>query len=157
MHKLKLATKKVRRLEQADAASQRAQLCCELQEAWESRDHSMMWRLAWKLGGKGNGSKNFFNVPSPIRPRSSDRRSFRVVRMRRSRGKVATLRSIGIAERTTRNRSYSNEKNFCVASQKNLQKEKPAEPCRPGRSREKSGLWCSVHATPTSRKQTDRL
>ena len=46
--------------------------------------------------------------------------------MRRSRGEVATFRSIGIAERTTRNSSYSNEKNFCVASQKNLQKEKPA-------------------------------
>ena len=34
---------------QAEAASQQAQLCCELQEAWERRDHSLMWRLARKL------------------------------------------------------------------------------------------------------------
>ena len=77
VHKLKLATKNVRRLVQAEAASQRAQLCCELQEAWERRDHSLMWRLARKLGGKRNGPKKiFFNVPSSIRPSSSDWRSF---------------------------------------------------------------------------------
>ena len=77
VHKLKLATKNVRRLVQAEAASQRAELCCELQEAWERRDHSLMWRLARKLGGKRNGSKKrFFNAPSSIRPSSSDWRSF---------------------------------------------------------------------------------
>ena len=77
VHKLKLATKNVRRLVQAEAASQRAQLCCELQEAWERRDHSLMWRLARKLGGKRNGPKKiFFNVPSSIRPSSSDWRRF---------------------------------------------------------------------------------
>ena len=37
VHKLKLATKNVRRLVQAEAASRRAQLCCELQEAWRLR------------------------------------------------------------------------------------------------------------------------
>ena len=49
VHKLKLATKHVRRLVQAEAASQRAQLCCELQDAWEKWDHSLIWRLARKL------------------------------------------------------------------------------------------------------------
>ena len=71
VHRLKLATKNVRRLVQAEAASQRAQLCCELQEAWERRDHSLMWRLARKLRGKRNGPTR---VPS--RPSSSDWRSF---------------------------------------------------------------------------------
>ena len=77
VHKLRIATKHVRRWVQAEASSQRAQRCCELQEAWERRYHSLMWRLARKLGGKRNGPrKRFFNVPSSIRPRSSDWRSF---------------------------------------------------------------------------------
>ena len=44
--------------------------------------------------------------------------------MRRSRGKVATLRSIGIAERTTRNSSYSNEKKLLSRITKELAKGK---------------------------------
>ena len=77
VHKLKLATKHVCRLVHAEAASPRAQLCCELQEAWERRDHSPTCRPARKLGGKRNGpNKIFFNVPSSIRPSSSDWRSF---------------------------------------------------------------------------------
>ena len=64
-------------LVQTAASAQRAQLCCELQEAWERRDHSLMWRLARKLGGKKNGpKKRFFNVPSSIKPSSSDWKDF---------------------------------------------------------------------------------
>ena len=41
------------------------------------RDHSLMWRLARKIGGKKNGpKKRFFNVPSSIRPSSSDWKDF---------------------------------------------------------------------------------
>ena len=57
VHNLKLASNNVRRLVQAEAASQWAQLCCELQGAWERRDRSLMWCLARKLGGKRNGPK----------------------------------------------------------------------------------------------------
>ena len=57
VHRLRLASKCVRLLVQTAASAQRVQLCCELQEAWERRDHSLMWRLARKLGGKKNGPK----------------------------------------------------------------------------------------------------
>ena len=77
VHRLRLASKCVRLLVQTAASAQRAQLCCESQEAWERRDHSLMWRLARKLGGKKNGpKKRFFNVPSSIRPSSSDWKDF---------------------------------------------------------------------------------
>ena len=77
VHRLRLASKCVRLLVQTAASAQRAQLCCELQEAWERRDHSLMWRLARKLGGKKNGpKKRFFNVPSSFRPSSSDWKDF---------------------------------------------------------------------------------
>ena len=77
VHRLRLASKCVRLLVQTAASAQRAQLCCELQEARERRDHSLMWRLARKLGGKKNGpKKRFFNVPSSIRPSSSDWKDF---------------------------------------------------------------------------------
>ena len=52
VHKLKLATTNVRRLVQAEAASLRVQLFCELQEACERRDLSLMWPPARKLGGE---------------------------------------------------------------------------------------------------------
>ena len=52
VHRLRLASKCVRLLVQTAASAQRAQHCCELQEAWERRDHSLMWRLARKLGGR---------------------------------------------------------------------------------------------------------
>ena len=70
VHRLRLASKCVRLLVQTGASAQRAQLCCELQEVWERRDHSLMWRLARKLGGKKNGP------PSSIRPSSSDWKDF---------------------------------------------------------------------------------
>ena len=77
VHRLRLASKCVRLLVQTAAAAQRAQLCCELQEAWERRDHSLMWRLARKLGGKKNGpKKRFFNEPSSTRPSSSAWKDF---------------------------------------------------------------------------------
>ena len=59
-HKLRLATRHVGRLVQPEASSPRAQLCCELQEAWERRDHSLMWRSVRKLEGKRNGPKKIF-------------------------------------------------------------------------------------------------
>ena len=61
-HKLRLATRHGGRLVQAEASSPRAQLCCELQEAWERRDHSMMWRSVRKLEGKRNGPKIDFSM-----------------------------------------------------------------------------------------------
>ena len=46
-------------------------------EAWERRDHLLMWCLARKLGGKKTGpKKRFFNVPSSIKPSSSDWKDF---------------------------------------------------------------------------------
>ena len=77
VHRLRLASKCVRLMVQTAASAQRAQLCCELQEAWERRDHSLMWRLARKLRGKKSGpKKRFFNVPSSTRPSSSDWKDF---------------------------------------------------------------------------------
>ena len=77
VHKLRLASTRVRLLAQAAASSHRARRCCELQEAWKRRGHPLVWRLARKLGGKRNGSqKRFFNVPPSIRPSISDWRSF---------------------------------------------------------------------------------
>ena len=73
VHRLRLASECVRLLVQTAASAQRAQLCCELQEAWKRRDHSLMWRLARKFGGKKNGPKKRF---LSIRPSSSDWKGF---------------------------------------------------------------------------------
>ena len=75
VHRLRLASKRVRLLVQTAASAQRAQLCCELQEAWERRDHSLG---AW-LGSVEERKMvrtNFFNVPSSNRPGSSDWKDF---------------------------------------------------------------------------------
>ena len=48
VHELRLASARVRLLAQAAASSQMAQLCCELQEAWKRRDHSLC-REIWLM------------------------------------------------------------------------------------------------------------